>query len=44
VPARVDLAGAKRLDLVIDFADRADELDHADWLDARLIRAEKQKD
>ncbi len=35
---RVDLAGAKRLDLVVDFAQRADQLDHADWLDARLIR------
>ena len=33
----VDLAGAKRLDLVVDYADRADELDHADWLDARLV-------
>jgi hypothetical protein len=42
VPVSVDLTGAKRLDLVIDFADRADELDHADWLDARLVRPEKQ--
>jgi len=38
VPLRVDLAGAKRLDLVVDFADRGDQLDHADWLNARLIR------
>jgi len=38
VPVRVDLAGAKQLDLVVDFAERADELDHADWLDARLVR------
>jgi len=38
VAVRVDLAGEKRLDLVVDFAQRADELDHADWLDARLIR------
>ncbi len=38
VPISVDVAGAKRLDLVVDFADRADELDHADWLDARLVR------
>ncbi|MBN2023049.1 MAG: NPCBM/NEW2 domain-containing protein [Pirellulales bacterium] len=37
-PVRVDLAGAKRLDLIVDFADRADQLDRADWLDARLIR------
>jgi len=38
VPISVDLTGAKRLDLVVDFADRADELDRADWLDARLVR------
>ncbi|HND53985.1 MAG TPA: NPCBM/NEW2 domain-containing protein, partial [Pirellulaceae bacterium] len=39
-PARsiqVDLAGAKRLALIVDFADRGDEFDWADWLDARLI-------
>ena len=34
----VDVTGAQRLDLVVDFADRADEQDHADWLDARLVR------
>ena len=34
----VDLTDAKRLDLVVDFADWADVGDHADWLDARLIR------
>jgi hypothetical protein len=38
VPVSVDIAGAKRIDLVVDFADRADELDHADWLNARLLR------
>jgi len=38
LPVSVDIAGAKRLDLVVDFAERADELDHADWLNARLIR------
>ena len=38
IPVALDLTGAKRLDLVVDFADRADEQDHADWLDARLIR------
>jgi len=36
--ATVDITGAKRLDLIIDFADRADELDRADWLDARLVK------
>ena len=38
VPVSVDLSGAKRLDLVVDFADRADEKDHANWLNARLVR------
>ncbi|MBN2216104.1 MAG: NPCBM/NEW2 domain-containing protein, partial [Pirellulales bacterium] len=37
---RVDLAGAKRLDLVVDYGQRADQLDYANWLDARLIRPE----
>ena len=37
-PISVDLSGAKRLDLVVDYADRADVLDHADWLNARLLR------
>jgi len=37
VPISVDVAGAKRLDLIVDFADRADQLDHADWLGARLV-------
>jgi hypothetical protein len=40
VPLRLDLPGAKRLDLIVDFADQAHVLDHADWLDARLVRAE----
>ncbi|NLY02012.1 MAG: hypothetical protein GXY83_38505 [Rhodopirellula sp.] len=38
VPVSVDLHGAKRLDLIVDFADRADVCDHADWLDARIVR------
>ena len=38
VPISVDLEGAKRLDLIVDFAERADEQDHADWLNARLVR------
>jgi hypothetical protein len=37
-PISVDLRGGKRLELVVDYADRADVLDRADWLDARLIR------
>ncbi len=38
VPISVDLAGAKRISLLVDFADHGDELDHADWLNARLVR------
>lgn len=38
VPVSVDIEGVKRLDLIVDFADRADELDRADWLRARLIK------
>jgi hypothetical protein len=34
----VDVTGADALTLVVDYADRGDELDHADWLDARLIK------
>jgi hypothetical protein len=37
VPVSVDVTGGKRLSLVVDFAERGDELDHADWLDARLV-------
>ena len=34
----IDLQGAQGLTLTVDFADRGDELDYADWLDARLIQ------
>jgi hypothetical protein len=34
----VDLRGAKGITLTVDFADRGDELDHAVWLDARLVK------
>jgi hypothetical protein len=37
-PVSVDLHGAKGLTLTVDYADRGDELDYADWLDARLVR------
>ncbi len=37
-PIAVDLTGAKRISLLVDYADRGDELDHADWLNARLVR------
>jgi hypothetical protein len=38
VAVNVDLAGAKRLSLLVDFADRGDVQDHVNWLDARLVR------
>ena len=41
VPVRVDLAdfaSGSRIDLFVDYADRADQLDRADWLDARLVK------
>jgi hypothetical protein len=34
----IDLKGAKGITLTVDFADRGDELDHAVWLEARLVR------
>jgi hypothetical protein len=37
LPIDIDIVGGKRLDLVVDFADRGDVRDYADWLDARLI-------
>ncbi len=37
LPVSVDVRGAKKLELLVDYADRADVLDHADWLDARLV-------
>jgi hypothetical protein len=38
LPVSVDVEGAQALTLTVDFADRGDELDHADWLDARLVK------
>jgi hypothetical protein len=34
----VDVTGAQSLVLVVDYADRGDEMDRADWLNARLVR------
>ena len=34
----VDLTGAKQLDLVVDFGEAGDVMDHADWLNARLVK------
>lgn len=36
-PISVDLRDVRQLSLIVDFADRADVLDHADWLNARLV-------
>jgi hypothetical protein len=33
----VDVTGGEKLELVVDHADRGDVLDHADWLNARLV-------
>ncbi|GAB6165529.1 hypothetical protein JCM19992_15290 [Thermostilla marina] len=37
-PVAVSLDGVSRLDLLVDFGERADELDRVDWLDARIVR------
>jgi hypothetical protein len=37
VSVSVDLGGAKRLSLLVDYADLGDMMDRANWLDARLI-------
>jgi len=36
-PISIDIPAARRLDLIIDFGDRADQQDHANWLEARLL-------
>jgi hypothetical protein len=38
VAISIDLKGASRLALIVEFADRGDELDHANWLNARLVK------
>ena len=40
VSVAVDVKEAKRVDLVVDFADRADVQDHANWLGARFVSGE----
>lgn len=37
-PIDVDIAGAKLLILATEFGDRGDVRDHADWVEARIIR------
>ena len=36
VPVSVDVTGGKQLSLIVDFAERGDELDRVNWLNARL--------
>jgi hypothetical protein len=38
LPVSIDVSGARGLTLTVDYADRGDELDRADWLDARLVK------
>jgi NPCBM/NEW2 domain-containing protein len=38
VPIAIDLKGAGRLVLLVEFADRGDVCDYADWLNARLSK------
>jgi hypothetical protein len=38
LPLSLDLRGVKRLALIVEFADRGDECDYLDVLNARLIR------
>jgi hypothetical protein len=38
LPVHLDLTGVKAISLLTDFADRGDELDHVDWLNARLVQ------
>jgi len=42
LPIRVDLGDAKGIALTVEFAERGDELDHADWLNARLLRPREE--
>ena len=38
LPVTVDLKGSTRMALLVDFADRGDECDYANWLQARLVK------
>ncbi len=38
ISVSVDIAGAQRISLVVDHAERGDQLDRADWLNARLTK------
>lgn len=38
LPIAVELKSAARIALIVEFADRGDVLDHANWLNARLVK------
>ncbi|MBW8883397.1 MAG: NPCBM/NEW2 domain-containing protein [Planctomycetia bacterium] len=38
IPISVELKGASRMALLVEFAERGDECDYADWLAARLVK------
>ena len=38
-PIRLNISGARELEFVVDYGPRGDEMDRANWLDARLIPA-----
>lgn len=38
LPISVDVSGGRSLSLLVEFAERGDVQDYADWLDARLVR------
>jgi hypothetical protein len=40
IPVEIEFDEASRLDLLVDYGERADVLDRADWLGARIIRRE----
>lgn len=38
IPISIDVSGVPRIALIVDFAERGDALDYANWLNARLIK------
>lgn len=38
VPLSLDVAGARQVALIVEFGERGDQLDYADWLGARFVR------
>jgi hypothetical protein len=38
IAVRVELHGVKAISLLTDFADLGDQLDHVDWLNARVVK------